>query len=123
MRSVIAILLLSLFTAQTELGQLYRLPYAVQHYATHRQEAKGMTLLQFLLEHYNNQHQDDDMAADKQLPFNNFNPLSITSIYMPAAPTDVAFQPLQIFQKPFTPFIKKKLSQHSFAIFHPPQNV
>lgn len=123
MRTVIAIFLLFLFTAQTELGQLFRLPFAVQHYVTHQQQNQELSLLEFLQEHYNAQHEDADAAEDRQLPFKNYNPQTITEIYVKATQPENFLLPVKMFQKPFTPFVKSGLCQRSFAIFHPPQAV
>ena len=123
MRTLTAILLLLLFTAQTELGQLLRLPFAVQHYIAHREENKGLTLVDFLKEHYNAHHDDGDMTADKQLPFNNYNSEILTLVYVPTAPPETALQPAPMSQKPFTFFTGAPLCARSFAIFHPPQTV
>ena len=121
MRSLIAILLLLLFTSQTELGQFFRLPFAVQHYLGHRQEKESLSLLDFLAEHYNNSHNDEDWASDSQLPFKSYNSEMLSLVYVPAAPADASLQPVQTSQKPFTLFVKKEPCRRSFSIFHPPQ--
>ena len=123
MRKTIAILLLLLFTAQTEWGQLFRLPFAVQHFIKHQQKNNGLSLKYFLLEHYNTNHQDDDRAADRQLPFNNYNSQIISLVYVPAMPPEASFIPAPTSQKPFTIFTVNEPCRRSFSIFHPPQYV
>lgn len=116
-------MLLLLFTAQTEWGQLFRLPFAVQHFMGHQQENRGLSLKAFLLEHYSSNHQDGDMAADRQLPFKSYNSEALSLIYVPAAPAEAALPPLPTSQKPFALFTGQGICQRSFAIFHPPQAV
>lgn len=123
MRKTLTIFLLLLFTAQTEMGQLYRLPFAVQHYFNHSQENNSLTLAAFLLEHYQVQHQDSDSAADNQLPFKSYNSEILSLIYVPATSPKVALHNNQMFQKPFVLYVRSPLCQRSFTIFHPPQAI
>ena len=123
MRSVTAILLLLLFTAHNELGQLFRLPFFVQHYISHKQQNGNLSLIDFLQEHYNAQHVDDDVATDRQLPFNHYNSQTLTLIYLPTAPLELIVLPQKMFQNPFNLLTQFPLSQRQFSIFHPPQTV
>lgn len=121
MHKTIAILLLALFAAaNTELGQMFKIPFMVQHFYTH-QQLEGDSVSSFLLEHYQADHQDDDAAADEQLPFKSFNSQNLFNLFVPAVVFETTLPHVKILQNPFTLFDTHHLTQRSFAVFHPPR--
>lgn len=116
-----AILLLFLFSsAATELGQFLKLPFLVQHFYQHRQ-AEGLSLAEFLAEHYNSHHSDEDLQDDMQLPFKTVIDGPSLAVTVPAQrlelkkPVDVPAEQPQPISTSFVP------SQLVFQIFHPPR--
>jgi len=71
LKKIIAISLLSLYLfSTTELSQLLKVPFLIEHFAEHRDENKHLNLWQFLYLHYAVSHGvDADHHADMQLPF------------------------------------------------------
>ena len=71
MRPLIAMLLIgSVLFGQTELHQLARMPQLVEHFLEHKAEQPGTTLFGFIALHYfSGDVQDEDFAADEELPF------------------------------------------------------
>ena len=69
MKRIVAIFLLFTFLfTQTELKQLNKLPFMVQHFLKHNQN--GMTLQQFIAHHYfNGDKKYVDNEQDMKLPF------------------------------------------------------
>lgn len=123
MRKLATILLLIVFSSSfTELGQLWKLPFLVQHFYTHQQQ-EGATLTHFILEHYGNDHEDADRDQDMKLPFKTIldNPsinavpgiakLEIGKIEIPEAPRFV------LLHTSFVPSI------YARQVFHPPRIV
>lgn len=123
MRKLIAIFFLFVFSfATTELGQFFKLPVLVQHFYTH-QKQEGMTLFDFLAEHYVGEHEDEDKQDDMQLPFKS----------MISGPSAVANFPIHKIELKRLVVQKKQLavslqvpdlpSQLVFGVFHPPRTV
>lgn len=115
-------LLISFASTFTELGQLWKLPFLVEHFYTHQQQ-EGASLTHFILEHYGNDHEDADRAQDRQLPFKtNLNAPSVNVVptvakieIRPAEVPEVArLVPLH------TAFVP---SLYALQIFHPPRTV
>ena len=121
MRKISTILLLLLFTAQTELGQLLKTPVMVQHYITHQQANGSLSLLDFLQEHYQPGHQDGDIAADNELPFKSYNSQLLFQLYVPGAAMEAVGPRAKTFTIPFAELASRPLCQKSFAVFHPPR--
>jgi hypothetical protein len=72
-KKISAILFLFIFiNANTDFGQLFRLPTLVHHYLEHV-EWDNMTLLEFLSEHYTAtiNHPDDKHHDHQKLPYKN----------------------------------------------------
>lgn len=123
MRRLATIFLLVVFSSSfTELGQLWKLPFLVQHFYTHQQQ-EGATMSHFIREHYGNDHQDGDRDQDRQLPFKTpINSLTVNAlpgiakieIEQAAAPEAPLFIPLH------TSFVP---SLYARQIFHPPRTV
>jgi hypothetical protein len=63
------LLLLIFSLSGTEFGQLLRLPLLVNHYLEHKIEHSDLSIGDFLLIHYSQQHQDGANEEDRQLPF------------------------------------------------------
>ncbi|HET9744643.1 MAG TPA: hypothetical protein VFP97_02955, partial [Chitinophagaceae bacterium] len=69
MRTVATIFLLVLMVSiQTPIGQLFKLPLLIEHFIKH-QKRNGVSLIDFLEEHYSSGHNDADLPEDEQLPF------------------------------------------------------
>lgn len=66
---------------QTELHQLLKLPILVEHFREHRRLDAGITLLDFLKEHYQGHTvRDNDYQRDMQLPFKTTDCVTTISI-------------------------------------------
>jgi len=58
------------FFSTTELHQLLKLPFLVEHFVEHKEQNNQMTLWQFLCLHYAQDDQKDgDYDKDRKLPF------------------------------------------------------
>jgi hypothetical protein len=80
LKKIIAIFFLSIFLcANTEIGQLLKLPTLVQHYFEHRNNKNddelGISFISFLKNHYNqnSHHASDAKHSHKNLPFKTCN--------------------------------------------------
>ncbi len=123
MRSVILIILSSVFiNGATELHQLFKLPFLLEHYRHHKQEDKSLTLVDFLRIHYTKNHPaDNDDNEDNELPFKSDG--NITHLDIPLVTIK------EVTEKIFTPSSGKILSAYpegilshkSFSVFHPPR--
>lgn len=121
MRRFATICLLLLFcSVYTELGQVWKLPFLVQHFYTHQQQ-EGSTLAHFLFEHYGKSHEDEDKADDMKLPFKTVldspsviavTPLNKLELERPEIPGVPRFVPIHTL---FVP------SLFARQVFHPPR--
>lgn len=96
MRSLTAsfFLLIYLF-AGTELHQLAKLNAFVSHFAEHRADNQGLTLLEFVQMHYfNGNLVDDDYAKDMQLPFKTADSNHFSNTY--TFPPPIALAPIPV---------------------------
>ncbi len=60
--------------ANTQLGELLKLPKLLQHYISHKNETPEINFWQFLNMHYNNGNpKDADYDEDMKLPFKTVN--------------------------------------------------
>jgi hypothetical protein len=67
--------------ATTELYQLLKLPFLVEHFMEHQEQNKDITLLDFLYLHYaNGDVKDADYEEDMKLPFKSHSNSVTTSI-------------------------------------------
>jgi hypothetical protein len=121
MRQLATIFLLLVFGSSfTELGQLWKLPFLVQHFYTHQQQ-EGATVAHFILEHYGNDHNDADRDQDRQLPFKTaLNSLTVNAepgiSKIEVKPTERPVVPRYIpLHTSFVP------SLYARQIFHPPR--
>jgi len=108
----------------TELHQLLKLPFLLQHYIHHRSEDTSLSFLAFLKIHYTDkQHPiDNDDQEDKELPFKSIGNISHvdTPIMEKASAVDLN---LFIPEKSITYYPEGIPSHISFAVFHPPRIV
>jgi len=120
MKSAAAIFfLIIMVSTQTPIGQLFKLPFLIEHYIKH-QAQDDVSLLGFLADHYKADHNDGDLPEDEQLPFKNITFYSIGyAIVTPVIQANV-FTPSPvdkkvIFHDTYTP------QQNLSSIFHPPR--
>lgn len=74
MKKMFAIFFLSVYLiSTTELSQLLKFPVLVEHYIAHKDKNPKISVVDFLVLHYNNHlenhPQDDDYDQDQKLPF------------------------------------------------------
>lgn len=112
-------LLLLLVSIQTPVGQVFKLPMLIEHFIKH-QKQEGVSLIDFLQDHYTSDHNDADLPEDEQLPFKNITFYTIGYAIVPDVIKTNVFVPLPadkkvIFPDTYTP------QQHFASIFHPPR--
>jgi len=119
MKAATIFLLALLVSIQTPLGQLLKLPLLVEHFIKH-QKQDGVSLIDFLEDHYLSDHNDADLPEDEQLPFKNitFNSIGY-AIVIPVIQANI-FAPLPAKKKMTFPDIYTP-QQHLTSIFHPPR--
>ena len=119
MKAATIFLLALLVSIQTPFGQLLKLPLLVEHFIKH-QEQDGVSLIDFLEDHYLSDHNDADLPEDEQLPFKNitFNSIGY-AIVIPVIQANI-FAPLPAKKKMTFPDIYAP-QQHLTSIFHPPR--
>ena len=120
MRTVATLFLLVLLVSiQTPIGQLFKLPVLFEHFITH-QKQDGVCLIDFLQEHYSNDHNDADLPEDEQLPFKSITFYATGYAIMPGVIRTTMFVPPPSDKKiSFSDTYKPQ--QHSGSIFHPPR--
>ncbi|MFV8369533.1 hypothetical protein [Flavobacterium sp. LB2R40] len=79
MKKIITISFLFVFLcANTEIGQLLKLPNLIQHFSNHQEDTSGqyISLLDFLVIHYNDSEHHSNQGKDnhQSLPFKTINP-------------------------------------------------
>jgi hypothetical protein len=120
MKKAVTIFLLVLtISLQTPFGQLIKLPLLVEHYIKH-QKQNGVSLINFLEDHYASNHKDADFPEDQQLPFksttiDNNNYVVVTPIVQVNAAGPLPTEKKMIIPGRYTP------QQHPGSIFHPPK--
>jgi hypothetical protein len=120
MKTAATIFLLALMVStQTPLGQLFKLPLLIEHFIKH-QKRNGVSLIDFLDEHYSSGHNDADLPEDEQLPFKNITIYGIGYAIMPGVIKGNAMVPLPIDKKVIFPETYAP-QQHLGRIFHPPR--
>jgi hypothetical protein len=118
MKTVASVLLVLLLSAQTPIGQVFKLPFLVEHFIKHQQQT-GTSLIGFIIDHYSHKHHDADQSEDQQLPFKTVILLNMASAIVPPLikpDFGVEFKcpqklTLSDFHKP---------QQYLCNIFHPP---
>src|SRR5215204_870061 len=105
---MIAISFLFIFLfANTEAGQLFKLPVLIHHYLEHHDEDAGVSLTDFLYKHYNEERSRSasDTEHDK-LPFKNAD-IGFSQI------TLIQQSPIVFEIKPDKPVSTKEINIHS----------
>lgn len=125
MRSALLVILSSLYlTCATELHELFRLPYLVEHFREHRDQNPSLSLLDFLALHYSGNHPEDkDDSEDQQLPFKS----GIGINHLDIQPATIREHSEKFNGLPESSLLTihppGMLTQRSFAVFHPPRRV
>jgi hypothetical protein len=120
MRTTVAILLLVLLTlTQTPLGQLLKLSLLIERFYKHKKQ-DGVSLLEFLKDHYAKEHNDADQKEDEQLPFKT---VLVQNIGFALVPGFVQTGFSLSFDGPKKVILQgsRILQQHLCSIFHPPR--
>ena len=120
MKILTTILFLAIISlTQTPLGQILKIPVLIEHFYKHNKQ-DGISLLEFLDDHYSSDHNDSDQTEDKQLPFKSIILQTVGSAIIPGI-----IKP--DFSLEFMIHAKVKLNdvftsqQHLCSIFHPPR--
>lgn len=112
-------LLVLMVSIQTPFGQLSKLPLLIEHYIKH-QKQNGVSLIDFLEEHYAAKHKDADWPEDEQLPFKNITCYNtgyaiVTPLVQANEVALLSIEKKFVFPDTNTP------ENHSGSIFHPPR--
>lgn len=121
-RIVAIILLLTFLFTQTELKQLNKLPFMVQHFLKHNQN--GMTLGQFISHHYfSGDKKYADNEQDMKLPFKSFDSSHSNTLTIAlSAKNNFSFQPLITLEKnKFSLYSERIPSPRPADIWQPPK--
>ena len=89
----------------TELHQLMKLPFMVEHYFEHKNKNNSLTFFEFLIRHYSNVTVlDEDYSKDMKLPFKSNQGCTDITIKAPVANpfNTVLLKPINIGSKTFT---------------------
>ncbi|MFH6967189.1 hypothetical protein [Flavobacterium sp. FlaQc-28] len=95
MKKMFAIFFLSAYLiSTTELSQLLKFPVLVEHYVEHKEKNPEISIVDFLVLHYNNHLEnhphDDDYDQDQKLPFIvHTDILSFCFVYAPSLSFDI----------------------------------
>ncbi len=110
--------------SSTELHQFMKLPVLLKHFQVHKKQDKSLSLLDFLVLHYSQDHPiDNDDSDDNQLPFKNFEAINHV---------DITIIPFRYETEELLSIIPQIIrSSHpegepcgrSYAVFHPPQAI
>jgi hypothetical protein len=124
----ISISLLSVYLiSTTELYQLLKIPFFVEHYIEHKGLNHNLTVWEFMTLHYfGDDLRDDDDAKDMQLPFKSndgyitlnilaFFAEPVSILYLPADAVAISLTTCTIYEKVFIP------SSYSSSIWQPPK--
>jgi len=127
MKKTIAISFLFIFLcANTEIGQLLKLPNLIHHFLEHHDHENdhNISFIAFVKSHYNNkQHSDTDKHDEhNNLPFKTVN-ISVNTLFAFNSQTEFLFQNLiDISTNISTPFSKEFYTSNVFAcIWLPPK--
>lgn len=91
MKGIFAILFLTVYLgATTQLFQLLKFPVLVEHFIEHKAINAKMSILDFLVLHYNNHPADSDYDQDQRLPFiAHSDVLSFCFVHTPFSPFEI----------------------------------
>lgn len=121
--------LLTIFTgcfllSTTELHQFLKLPVLLKHFQVHKKQDNLLSILDFLVLHYSQNHPiDNDDSDDDQLPFKNFeaiNHVDITIIPF-RYETEELISTIPEIIRPYHP--EGVPCGRSYTVFHPPQAI
>jgi hypothetical protein len=119
MKTTAFILLTVLLTTQTPFGQVLKLPLLIEHLYKHQKQG-GLSLFQFLKDHYSHEHHDSDWPEDQQLPFKTIILCDIGFAIVPRiAKADFAVKFNALRNVVLNDVHKPQ--QHLCTIFHPPR--
>lgn len=108
----------------TELHQLLKLPFLIQHYIHHRNESSSLSFLDFLKIHYSSttHPNDNDDNEDHELPFKST--ASIFHIDTPVMEKRITDNFSFHFSGKRTIYYPEGILSHqSSSVFHPPKIV
>lgn len=112
-------LLILMVSIQTPVGQLFKLPLLIEHFIKH-QKRNGVSLINFLDDHYSSDHNDADLPEDEQLPFKSITIHAIGYAIVPGIIKGNVIVPLPVDKKVIFPETYAP-QQHLARIFHPPR--
>ena len=113
-------LLVLLVSIQTPVGQLFKLPALIEHFIKHQKE-NGVSLVDFIQDHYASDHNDSDLPDDERLPFKNMTFYTIGYAIVPGLIFKKSvFFPLLPDKKVIFPEVYTA-HKHFGSIFHPPR--
>jgi ABC-type Zn2+ transport system substrate-binding protein/surface adhesin len=128
LRKTIAISFLLIFLcANTEIGQLLKLPNLAEHFFEHHdhEDEHNISFLDFVKSHYNDNHKhsDTDKHDEHQnLPFKTLNTNVNTVIAFENQPSIIFNKPISIAINNTVPYHKKFYTSNVFAcIWLPPK--
>lgn len=89
MKKIIAIFFLSIyFLSTTQLSQFLKVPLLVKHYVEHKEDTPNMSLVDFLVMHYqqpNSHSHSKESHQSHKLPFVNFSNVLVLMCISPQA--------------------------------------
>lgn len=118
-RAATLFLLVLLVSIQTPVGQLFKLPFLLEHFLKHQQQS-GVSLFGFLADHYSTNHADEDWQEDERLPFKDTGFYSFGSAVLTSVATALANPPSPV-TKPVLCANSGTPQQFGSRIFHPPR--
>ena len=128
MKKIIAISFLFVFLcANTEIGQLLKLPNLIEHFKEHQdhKDEHSLSFIDFVKSHYNDNHKhsDTDKHDEHQnLPFKTINTNVNTVIAFENQPTISFRKPISIVVNNTVPFPQELYTSDVFAsIWLPPK--
>lgn len=111
-----------LLNGSTEIHQLWKFPFLIQHYLHHQKEDRSLSFFAFLKIHYTDRDHpnDNDDKEDNELPFKSVN--NISHIDTPLIIKNFkATENHYLADKPSSYYPEGNLYHRSFSIFHPPR--
>jgi hypothetical protein len=114
----------SFLLSSTELHQFMKLPVLMKHYQVHKKQDNSLSLFDFLMLHYSQDHPiDNDDSDDNQLPFKNFEAINHVdiSIIPFRYETEELLSAIPEIIRPYHP--EGVPCGRSYAVFHPPQAI